>query len=243
MRHSLSALAVLIAVALFLSAPPARASTIGASGDTSQASVTTIYSITGTPATAATTLTEDIAQLASNGPWHTNLVNNTSGGPINGELFSGTNVAVTEVLTNLGAVSWTQWTEQVLSRTTIGTPNDAPGFQFRTNTISLQRDTGPGFVALVAGTDYTLVGNFAPAPSFPDGWESFTIFLSAGAAINPGNRLRISEQVFEVFGDGNTWASGETASIAQFPGLVPEPATLGLLGIAGLTLLARRRRA
>jgi hypothetical protein len=245
MRHARRFVAALSGTAFLicgLSAPPALA-VILTSGDTSQPSTTTNYAITGSmggPTFPNVSIVEDIGFSPGAGPWHKNLVNNTTSGP--GGLASGTNVAITETLSNLGGVPWTSWNEKVLTRTTIGSPNDAPGFQFRQGSVAVQADYGAGFVPLTQGVDYTVIGTPAPGPgNDPNGWESLVIQFFPGAQINPSNKLQIKKDIFESFGDGNTWVFGEAAEIGQFPG-VPEPASLTLCAIGAVGMIARRRR-
>jgi hypothetical protein len=244
-------LAALAAVTLFLGAGAGGRGqqawgAISASGDNSQPFTTTNHSITGPSGGgggASVTITEDIILAPSAGPWHKNLINNTTG-PTSppGMLPSGANVGISETLTNLGGIAWNQWTERVVTRTTISSPNDAPGYQFNNSTLFVEANYGAGFVPLTNGVQYTVVGTPAPGPGFePNGWEAITITLQPGFQINPTNKLRISKDIFEVFGDGNIWLSGEAAEIAQFPGAIPEPASLALMSIAALSLLRRRR--
>ena len=243
MRRSFRISASLLAIALLLAAgaTAARAAVIFASPDTSQPFSTTNHSIIGTaPNGGNVTLTQDIAHDPTAGPWHKNLINNTTG-PNMGQIFSGSNVAVTETMTNLGLVPWNQWTETVVTRTTIGSPNDSPGFQFQQGSVFVSADYGAGFVPLTNGVHYTLTGTPAPGVGFdPNGWETVQITLLPGSQINPGNALQISQNLFEVFGDGNVWVSGEAAELAQFPA-VPEPTSMMMLALP-LALLARRRR-
>jgi hypothetical protein len=243
MKSSVHFLAALSAILFFACAHPAQAATILASPDNTQPFSTTGHSITGAaPNGGNVTILQDIALDPSAGPWHKNLVNNTSPGGSMGQIFSGSNVAVTETMANLGAVPWNQWTEKVLSRTTINTPNDSPGFLIRRTSPSLQADYGSGFVPLTQGTHYAVVGTPDSGPGADtDGWEAISFVLLPGSEINPGNKLRISEQVYEVFLDGNIWAQGEAAEIAQFPG-VPEPSCAALLTLPVLATLSRRRR-
>jgi hypothetical protein len=247
MSRPLSILAALTAIAFLIGAPSARAA-IPASGDTSQPSGTpTNHSITGPSGGTGTgvksvSIVEDVIHSPAAGPWHKNLINNTTGGSPNGQLFSGVPVDITETLTNLGGVAWNQWTEQVVTRTTIANPNDAPGFQFENSSLMVEASYGGPFAPLINGVHYAVAGTPAPGPGFePNGWESFTITLFPGFEIGPGDVLRINKDIFEVFGDGNVWVSGEAAEIAQFPGVVPEPAGLTLLAAAG-ALLRRRKR-
>jgi hypothetical protein len=229
--HALAALTGM----LCLIAPPAHAATIGASSDTSKPSALTSYN-----GGMMFNITENVAVDANAGPWHKDLVAN------NGSL-SGQSRTIVETLTNLGGIAWSDWHEQVLSRTDINMPNDAPGFLFRNDSLSVSADYGSGPVALSEGTDYTVV---APPYAGPAAglngphWETIDIILSPARFIDVGDKLIIQKNIFEVFGDANTWMIGEAAQIGEYPTTtgVPEPAA-GLSLAAGLTLVLRRRRA
>jgi hypothetical protein len=143
-----------LAMALVTCASQTQGATIGASGDMNMPSTLSTYSL-GTP------INETIAFDPGSGPWLKDLVNGGSG------ISSGANVLVSEVLLNGGQALWTDWHEQVVSRTTIDQPDDAPGFLFRTNSISVKADYGSGFISLSEGTDYTLVGTPTPAQTSP----------------------------------------------------------------------------
>jgi hypothetical protein len=154
-----------------------------------------------------------------------------------------------EVLTNLGGIAWSDWHEAVLSRTEINMPNDAPGFLFRNGSLSVSANYGSGPVALVEGTDYTVVAPPYAGPAAGlngPNWETIDITLSPARFIAPGNSLIIQKDIFEVFGDATIWMTGEAAEIGEYPTTtgVPEPATLGVVGMAlGASLIAGRRRA
>jgi hypothetical protein len=238
MRYRLTAS---IAVVLLTFLDPARAVTIGASSDITQPITSTNHSVTGPPSGASTSIVADIAHDLNSGPWHKNLINNGTNA-----IPSGNNVGIQEVLTNTGAATWTGWNERVVTRTTINTPNDSPGFLFRQSSLALQADYGAGFVPLTQGPDYTVTVVPYSGPPDPSGngqgWEEITIFLAPVRSIQTSNRLQINKQIFEVFLDGNLWNLGEAAEIAQYPIAVPEPASLGLAAFGAITLLARARR-
>src|SRR4051812_24290665 len=105
-------------VCVIIAAPSLRGATIGASSDTGMPSQITSYSIA-----AGVSITEDVALNPTAGPWLKDLV---AANPS----ASGANRNITEVLTNLGGIAWSDWHEQVVSRTTINQPNDSPGYLF-----------------------------------------------------------------------------------------------------------------
>jgi hypothetical protein len=220
-------------VCLAIASAPSRAATIGASGDTSMPSASTSYN-----GGLTFNITENVAVDPNAGPWHKDLVANNGSN-------SGQNRTIMEVITNLGGVAWSDWHEQVLSRTTINQPNDAPGFLFQNGSLSVSANYGSGQVALTEGTDYTVV---APAYAGPaaglngPNWETIDIFLSPARYIGVGNSLIIQRDIFEVFGDANTWMTGEAATIGEYPTTtgVPEPAAG--LSFAAFALLASRLR-
>jgi hypothetical protein len=184
------------------------------------------------------TIQEDVAHDSSAGPWHKELVN-IGTGPGN-MLASGVPAAIDETFNNVGLVAWTDWHERVLSTTTVGNDADYPGFLFRNGSLNVYHNGVP----LTEGSDYVLATEVVPGQLSPDGdWEAMTIFFNSGAVIQPGDSLRITKDIFEVFGDGNTWQVGEAAVLGQYP-TVPEPASmaLALVGGIGVAVLRRRRR-
>jgi len=223
-------------VCLMLGAPPVlRAATIPASSDTSKPSTLSTYNIA-----SGVNITENVALDPNAGPWLKDLV------ATNGSA-SGVDRNITEVLTNLGGVTWSDWHEQVVTRTTINMPNDSPGFLFRQNSVNVLADYGSGFVPLNEGTDYTITPtNYSgPGSSGNNGnWEAFDITLVPVRFINPGNRLQIQKQIFEVFLDADTWMTGEAARISQYPTAtgVPEPMAGGAVVMTALMTSLRRRR-
>ena len=223
-------------------APRAQAATILSSFDNTQNFTSTNHLLTGPAGNASTLVTQDVGHSPAFGPWQmflTNAATDSMAVPPH-SISSGVDVGVTKTLTNLGVLAWTQWTEKVLSRTTIATTNDSPGFQFRNNTLLVEANYGSGFMVLTPGTHYNAVQTPAPGIGFdPNGSESIAITFLPGFAVETGDKLRISNRIFEVFGDTSVWVQGESAVIGQYPS-VPEPATT-LLGLAATAILRRRR--
>lgn len=163
---------------------------------------------------------------------------------------SGTDVHIHEVLHNTGTRPWTDWHEEIISRTVIDIPGgpqnfDAPGFLFRKESVSISADYGNGVVALVEGVDYQLVphvfldGTGADSPNSNNGnWEAVWLFFEPGKEIQPGDTLMIDKDIFEVFLNERPWDPQIVAQIIEYP--TPEPASLALI-IGGIALLAKRR--
>ena len=234
MQPSFRALAALSAISILCGTQAVNAA-IGASGDASKPSQPTSY-----PRTGGFQITENVALDPAFGPWQKSLVN-TGGG-----VASGTDLPITELLTNIGNQSWSDWHEEVLSRTTINNPNDSPGFLFRQGSLTLAANYGAGFVPLTQGVQYTLVTTPYSGPPDPMGndgnWEAINILLQPGFEIAPGNTLRIDKGIFEVLLDANPWRPDDAAVIGEFPSAVPEPAALFVSGGLLLACVGRRRR-
>jgi hypothetical protein len=176
---------------------------------------------------------ESVSYDGASGAWQKELINSGN------QIFSGQQVPIVEHITNFGPSSWTDWHEEILA-----TPGDPqfPDFLFTAGSLQVDRNG----VALINGLDYTLVPttDHTGIGVTPSGdWVAISIFFSPSAAIQPGDILGIRKDIFEVFGDGNVWDSGEFALLAQFP-TVPEPSsiTLGSFGVVGMCLLWRNRR-
>ena len=180
-------------------------------------------------------IVEDVAYDGSADQWTKALVNV---GPQ--QIFSGQLVEIDERLTNVGQLAWTDWHERVLSLTdTGGGPGLQPGFLFEKDSVSVYRNGG----LLSQGTDYTLVPEVSQDPGNANDWVGLSIFFNPGATIQPGNTLRITKNIFEVFGDGNTWMTTEpnnVALIAEYPTAIPEPTAIGLTLLASLVVCCRR---
>jgi hypothetical protein len=117
-----------------------------------------------------------------------------------------------------------------------------PGFLFRENSLVLSANYGAGMVPLTQGVDYTIATTSGPPGSGngPD-WETITITFAPNRVIETGDVLNIRKDIFEVFGDGNIWQSGEAARIGEFPIGVPEPGTFVLVGAVAAGAMVRRR--
>ena len=237
MRRSFRALAAL-SVVTFLTRPQI-AMAIGASPDPSKPSQASSYLRIGGGPGSGFEIVEPVDLDPAAGPWEKTLMNNGQGG-----VARGVDLSISEVLTNIGTESWTGWHEHIVSRTTINSPNDSPGFLFREGSLTLSANYGLGFVPLTQGTHYTLATTPYSGPPDPLGngtnWEAIDIFFLPAAQIGPGNILRIDKEIFEVFLDANIWRPDEAAIIAEFPA-VPEPAGLSVCALA-LAAVARRRR-
>jgi hypothetical protein len=182
------------------------------------------------------TIQEDVARDSGAGPWQTELVN-TGAGPGN-MLASGVPAAIDETFNNVGSVPWTGWHDGVLSTTTVDNDPDYPGFLFRNGSLNVYHNGA----LLAEGSDYVLTAELVTGQLSTDGdWDALTIFFNSGTLIQPGDSLRITKDIFEVFGDGNTWQVGEAAVLAQYP-TVPEPASVSLALVGGVCAAAWRQR-
>jgi len=164
------------------------------------------------------------------GPWVKSLTNNGS------SLSSGTEVFITETLTNDGPFSWSQWHMQIIGLVQV------PGFLFRNGSVNLQADYGAGFVSLFEGPDYSLQTmdyNGPPISGNNNNLVAVWIFFEPHAVIKTGDTLRSESRIFEIFGDGNIWQTGESAQIAQYP--TPEPTTALIIAPLATAVLLRRR--
>jgi hypothetical protein len=174
------------------------------------------------------------------GPWVKSLTN------IGPSLSSGTEVFITETLTNDGPIPWTDWHEEIISVANVGGGGgggtQVPGFLFRNGSVNLQADYGAGFVSLLEGPDYSLQTmdyNGPPVNGNNNNWEAVWIFFEPHAVIETGDTLRIEKRIFEIYGDGNIWQTGESAQIAQYP--TPEPTTALIIAPLATAVLLRRR--
>ncbi len=176
------------------------------------------------------------------GPWVKSLTNS---GP---SIASGTEVFIAETLTNDGSIPWTDWHEEILSISTVGGGGggggggiQVPGFLFRNGSVNLQADYGSGFVSLFEGPDYSLQSMDYNGPAISgnnNNWQAVWIFFEPHAVIQTGDTLRIEKRIFEIYGDGNIWQSGEAAQIAQYP--TPEPTTALIIAPLATAMLLRR---
>jgi hypothetical protein len=206
---------------------------IGASDNPSGPSTTTHY--TGTEA-GGFSIVENIAYDPSGGQWLKEL-ENVGGSAANGAILSGVHVAIDEMLTNARQVTWTDWHEAVLSMNTSFPAG--PDFLIDSGTMSVYRNGG----LLTLGSDYSIVPVSLINEGSPADWIAVSILFNPSSSIQPSDTLRITQQIYEVFGDSNLWDLHESAVLGQYP-TVPEPASLSLaiLGSVGLCLLWLNRR-
>ncbi len=200
---------------------------VAASGN--QSGPTTVTGYSGDINTGFT-VAADVSYDPAAGPWDKQFQN--TGNPI----FSGQNVAINETLTNAGLQAWTDWHEQILSTTTGG----GPDFLFTAGSLSVFRNGVP----LTQGTDYTLVTDqvFNASATVAD-WSAISLFFNTASEIQVGDKLQITKQIYEVFGDGDVWDQGEIALVGQYPS-VPEPGSfiLAAMAFVGLGAWGWRRR-
>ena len=219
----------------------ARGAVIGAGpGEILPTDPASSYPVTGGGGPVHVSIVEEVALDFSAGPWLKDLVNSTANG-----FNSGQNRTISETLTNAGTLTWTGWHERVVTRTTVGggQPDNAPGFLFRPNSLTLSADYGAGVVPLAENVDYTVAAT-SPPPGSGGGsdWETITITFAPHAAIEPGDILNIRKDIFEVFGDADVWMPGEAARIGEYPIGVPEPGGLAMISAAAVALVRRGRR-
>ena len=214
----------------FFALPRAHAQVVFASGDPNAPPTIDVMSFSS----GTFSITSAVAYEEGAGQWHKELIAPPSGGN------SGQRFDIVETIENVGAHTWTDWHERVVSTTTINDPNgNDPGFLFDNDSLHVSRNN----VLLNLGTDYQLVPqpfNFGPPGENFGHWYAFDIFFELGSTIQPGDALRIEKQIFEVFRDANIWMPGTIAVIAQYP-TVPEPTAL-LLASAGLLASSVRRK-
>jgi hypothetical protein len=204
---------------------------IVASDNPSGPSTTTHY--VGTEA-GGFSIVENIAYDPSAGQWLKELEN--GGGSLsNGAITSGTHVAVDERLTNAGTATWTDWHEAVLS---FNSNPSGPDFLIDSETMNVSRNGG----LLTPGSDYSIVPVTLVNEGTPADWSAVSIFFNPSSSIQPGDTLRITQQIYEVFGDGNLWDLGESAVLGQYPTAVPEPSSFLLAALSLIGVLALRWR-
>jgi hypothetical protein len=223
----------LVAMSAAFLTPSAAFAVIVASDNPSGPSTTTHY--VGTQA-GGFSIAENIAYDPTAGQWIKELENG-GGDAFNGSISSGTHVAVDESLTNAGAATWTDWHEAVLS---FNNNPSGPGFLIDSETMNVYRNGG----LLSPGSDYSIVPVTLINEGTPADWSAVSIFFNPNSSIQPGDTLRISQQIYEVFGDSNVWNLGESAVLGQYPSSVPEPSSfiLAAFGMIGLVAWGCRKR-
>jgi hypothetical protein len=178
---------------------------------------------------------EDVAYDPASGPWLLELRNAGSG------IASGAAVPLSLALTNTGTTAWTEWSQAVASTTVTSGGLTIPGFLLVADSLAVLRNGTP----LVEGVDYTVTPVVHTASAGPPGgtnfghWEAVSIVFSASGEIAAGQTLTLTQQIFEVFLDGDPWRPEDVAVLQQHPS-VPEPTSWSLLGLTALLLLLRR---
>ncbi|MHC4552041.1 MAG: PEP-CTERM sorting domain-containing protein [Planctomycetota bacterium] len=99
-------------------------------------------------------------------------------------------------------------------------------------TVKDFRDDGSGFVETGFTTTIALTATFDENPN-----ASITFFVAAAIPTGYGTTPPSGYPDFAISADGGAW--GKVQKIRME--IVPEPATLAILGLGGLTLLRRRR--
>jgi hypothetical protein len=221
-----------LALCAVLAATPSALAAIVAGDNPSGPTTVTMYN----GGISGFSVVESVRYDGASGVWQKELINSGN------QIVSGQQVPIVEHITNSGPSSWTDWHEEV-----IATPGDVqfPDFLFTAGSLQVDRNGA----ALTPGLDYTLVpttDNTGIGVTLAGDWVALSIFFSPSAAIQPGDILGIRKDIFEVFGDGNVWDTGEIALLAEHP-TVPEPSTItlaasALLVIGGASLHRWRRR-
>jgi hypothetical protein len=218
MRHHV---ALLAAVSILAAASAAKGVVIAGDDPTGPSMGTTYQGNSG----GGFSVVDNVSYNRAAGQWNKGL-------RLTDGTASGTEVPINETITNAGPLAWSGWHEQILTTTTVNNDPNYPDFLFRNGSLTVSRNGVP----LTQGADYTLVTDSFFNRSSSDGdWRSVSILLNPASDIQVGDSLGITERIYEVFGDADTWMPDEIALVGQNP-TVPEPSSLILLAIGGLAL-------
>jgi hypothetical protein len=112
-----------------------------------------------------------------------------------------------------------------------------PGVTFDVTGLVIPKHTGPGFEtgSFPLGTDNSILGTFDPSTTSVLGLNNMPNATFISETAGESHAYSNSQSVYWV------QESGGQVSL-QYSVTVPEPGTLGVLTLSGLTLLARRRR-